>query len=93
MADSATTTTMSRWHMLCARREELVHKIEARPDDLEVLEQQLAATEEALLLEPAPDAAATLFKLEILWDGHHGDDDDEARCKQLILTELRGALA
>lgn len=83
---------MSRWHMLVAQREEFIHKLERASDDRDTIVEQMAAVDEVLLNEPGPDAAATLFKLELLWEGKTEGDHEDAKRKQLILSELRSAL-
>lgn len=93
MADFATNTAASRWHILMARREEFVHKLAAAPADRDTLEEQLAAVEEVLLNEPAPDAGASLFKLELLWNGQLDGENEDAKRKRMILAELGNAFA
>lgn len=92
MADSATTTPMSRWHMLMARREEFVHKLGVAPENREAIVEQLAAVDEVLLNEPAPDAGSALFKLELLWESMLEGEHEDARRKRMILDELRSVL-
>lgn len=91
MADSATTTDYSFWHMLIARREEFLHSLEGDPTNRALVVDQLAATEHCLLNAAAPDGSGTLLKLEILWAYELEGDDDVARCKRRILDELRNA--
>lgn len=89
MADQAHIPTRQHWASLNAIHSELIHQFESgERDDLQAIEERIAAVEEAMLMSVAPDIDAVIMKIQFLWGGElHGEDDDSLT-KLRILREL-----
>ena len=89
MADTPTSSAARTWASAAANIDILHQQLGCAAENRSVLERRIAACEDHLLGLPAPDLAAVIRKLELLWDTQLQGSDSEVCGKRTILDDLR----
>lgn len=89
MADTPTSRAARTWASAIANIDALHQQLDCAGANRPAIEKQIAACEEYLLGTPAPDLAAVIQKLELLWAVQLHGARSEACPKLTILSDLR----
>ncbi len=89
MADTPTSSAQDRWASATSHINDLHQQLSSATGNRRALEERLVTIEDYLLDLPAPDLAAVIHKLKLLWAAElHGLDRNSSH-KLTILADLR----
>jgi hypothetical protein len=90
MATQALTTPASAWNTAFSKYQDLLQRLEqAQPHDAEPINVALATLQDYLMTLPAPNLAAIVHKLGILFETDLAKPDRDGDEKRLVLADLR----